>query len=80
MTPAWIDMITNSIADGHWTVEDARINLGRYDRIILLDYGLEPQGDEMIMEFFDLTQVPIEIVPVSLDHFKAVVRSLLADS
>ncbi|MCK4837498.1 MAG: DUF1638 domain-containing protein, partial [Desulfobulbaceae bacterium] len=69
MTPAWIRMINSSIDDGYWTVEDARINLGRYERIILLDSGLEPLDDEMIMEFFELTQVPIEILPVTLDHF-----------
>lgn len=79
MTPAWIDMINNSISDGFWTVEDARINLGHYDRIILLDSGLVVLDDEMIMEFFELTQVPIEIMPVSLDHFKKVVCKLLAD-
>ena len=77
MTPAWIEMINNSIADGHWSVDDARINLGRYDRIIILDFGLEPLEDEMILEFFELTQVPIEILPVSLDHFKQVVDKLL---
>lgn len=79
MTPAWIDMINSSIVDGYWTVEDARINLGRYDRIILLDSGLVVLDDDMIMEFFELTQVPIEIVPVRLDHFAQVVSSLLAD-
>ena len=78
MTPAWIQMIKDSIAAGYWTVEDARINLGRYDRIILLDSGLEPLDDEMIMEFYELSQVPIEILPVTLDHFKKVVRQLLA--
>ena len=77
MTPAWIEMITNSIADGHWSVDDARINLGHYDRIILLDFGLEPLADEMILEFFELTQVPIEILPVTLDHFSQVVDKLL---
>ena len=80
MTPAWIRMINSSIADGYWTLEDARINLGRYERIILLDSGLEPLDDEMLMEFFELTQVPIEILPVTLEHFKKVVRKLLADS
>lgn len=78
MTPAWMEMISNSIADGHWTVDDARINLGHYDRIILLDFGLEPLADEMILEFFELVQVPIEILPVSLDHFRQVVAKLLA--
>ena len=80
MTPAWIEMINNSIADGYWTVEDARINLGRYDRIILLDSGLAPLDDEIILEFFELTRVPIEVHPISLDHFRVVVSKLLAKS
>ena len=79
MTPAWIRMINNSIADGYWTVEDARINLGWYNQILLLDSGVEPLDDEMIMDFFELTQVPIEVLPVSLDHFKKVVQKLLSD-
>jgi hypothetical protein len=79
MTPAWITMINNAIADGHWTVEDARINLGRYERILMLDPGLEPLTDHLLLEFFDLTRVPIEILPVNLDHFKKVVHRLLAD-
>ena len=78
MTPGWIEMFNKSIAEGFWTVEDARINLGWYDKILLLDTGLEPLTDEMILEFFELTQVPIEILPVSLDHFKKVVLQLLA--
>lgn len=78
MTPAWIEMINKSIADHFWTVADARINLGWYDKILLLDSGLEPLDEAMIMAFFELTQVPIEIMPVALDHFQKVVRQLLA--
>ena len=79
MTPGWIEMFNESIAAGFWTVEDARINLGWYDKILLLDTGIKPLDDEMILEFFELTQVPIEILPVSLDHFKKVVHRLLAE-
>jgi len=77
MTPGWIEMFNKSIAEGFWTVEDARINLGWYDKILLLDTGIEPLSEELILDFFELTQVPIEILPVSLDHFKTVVRQLL---
>lgn len=80
MTPGWIEMFNKSIAEGFWTVEDARINLGWYDKILLLDTGIEPLSDEMILEFFELTQVPIEILPVSLEHFKKVVRQLVCSN
>ena len=78
MTPGWIEMITSLVADGRWTVEDARISLGWYDRILLLDTQLAPLEDELIMEFYDLVQVPIEIMPIDLDHFQGVIDHLLS--
>lgn len=77
MTPGWIAMMQNSIKDGHWTVEDARINMGWYDQILLLDTGTTPLTDELVMSFFDLTEVPIDILKVDLGHFRKVVEQLL---
>ena len=77
MTPAWIKMINQSIQDGQWTVTDARLNLGWYRKIIILDTGVDPLSDEQIMEFYDLTQVEIEILPVTLNHFKEMIQNLL---
>ena len=77
MTPAWIRMITQSIQDGNWSITDARINLGWYDKILILDTGVEPLSDEQIMAFYDLIQVEIDILPVNLEHFKTVLQNLL---
>ncbi len=77
MTPAWIRMINQSIQDGHWSVTDARLSLGWYDKILILDTKVEPLNDELIMEFYDLTQVEIDILPVDLEHFKIVLHDLL---
>lgn len=79
MTPAWIRMINQSIRDGQWSVTDARLNLGWYNRIIILDTGVEPLSDEQIMEFYDLTQVEIDILPVDLTHFRALLQKLLKE-
>ncbi|MBU1138454.1 MAG: DUF1638 domain-containing protein [Proteobacteria bacterium] len=77
MTPAWIRMINQSIKEGQWTVSDARLNLGWYNKILILDTGVETLSDEQIMEFYDLTQVEIEILPVDLSHFKNLLQELL---
>ena len=77
MTPAWIKMTNQSIADGQWSVTDARLNLGWYNKILILDTGVEPLDDEQIMEFYDLTQVEIDILPVDLSHFKSLLKELL---
>jgi hypothetical protein len=77
MTPAWIRMINQSIREGNWSETDARLNLGWYNKILILDTGIEPLSDELIMEFYDLTQVEIEIFPIDLEHFKALLQDLL---
>jgi len=77
MTPAWIRMINQSIADGNWSVTDARLNLGWYNTILILDTGVDSLSDEQIMEFYDLTQVEIDILPVTLEHFKTLIQELL---
>lgn len=77
MTPAWIRMINQSIKEGHWSVTDARLNLGWYNKILILDTGVEALSDEQIIDFYDLTQVEVEILPVDLSHFKMLVQELL---
>ncbi len=61
-----------------WDDVDARQSFGLYDTIVLLDFGLTPIDDMALLEFFEFVQVPIEVVPASLDRFREAVRDLLA--
>jgi len=55
---------------GHgWDDFDARSNFGYIDRIILLDSGVFEYTDEEIFDFYEFTQTPIEVEPISLDFF-----------
>lgn len=77
VTPGWIDA-WRGIMDGlGWDEVDVRINLGRYDRILLLDTGTAPVSDEEIIAFYDLTQVPVETEIVDLTYFKNYVNRVL---
>lgn len=60
-----------------WTADDYRMQFGRYDRILVLDPGLNPLTDEEILSCFDLVQVPLEIEPCNLEHFRQAFRDLL---
>ena len=71
ITPGWIRFFPNLMAALAWDEVDVRQNFGRYDRILLMDTGINPLSEEEILEFYDLTQVPIEIQQISLDHFRA---------
>jgi Protein of unknown function (DUF1638) len=77
MTPGWVRAWPSIMKGLGWDEVDVRTNLGRYERILLIDSGLDPLTDEEILAFFDLTQVPIESEPLDLQHFKDVVHSLL---
>jgi hypothetical protein len=62
---------------GHgWDAVDARINFGSFDKIVVLDCGLFEITDEALFDFFEFTQVPVEVMPISLDYFKGVVLDI----
>jgi hypothetical protein len=77
MTPGWIRAWPGIMAALGWDAVDVRINLGRYNRILLLDPGINPLTDEEILAFFDLTQVLIDIETLELQHFRQVLAELL---
>ncbi len=54
-----------------------QVRYGRYNRILVLDPGINPLSDEEILEFFDLTQVPAEIEPLELDHFQRLLTEMI---
>ena len=80
MTPGWVRAWPEIMDSLGWDATDVRINLGRYNRILLLEPGINPLSDEEILAFFDLVQVPIEVEPLDLAHFRATLAELLEDS
>ena len=79
ITPGWITAWSDIMEGLGWDEVDVRINLGRYDRIVLIDTGVAPVSDEAILAFYDLVQVPIEIEPEDLEYFKNLVDQVLND-
>lgn len=77
MTPGWVRAWPEIMKALGWDEVDVRMNLGRYERILLLDCGAHPLSDEEILWFFDLAQIPIEIEPLDLGHFKKMLKQLL---
>jgi len=44
---------------------------------LLIDTGLSQVNDEELLEFFEYTQVPVEIYPADLDHLKKEILNAL---
>ncbi|MDR3325131.1 MAG: DUF1638 domain-containing protein [Spirochaetaceae bacterium] len=62
---------------GHgWDDADARQNFCYFEKIVVLDTGVFEIADEELFEFYEYTQVPVEVEKISLDHFKSVIKSL----
>jgi hypothetical protein len=77
MTPGWVRAWPAMMEALGWNEVDVRINLGRYERILVLDAGIEPLTDEETLVFFDLVQVPVEIKKIDLSVFRNLLARLL---
>lgn len=77
ITPGWVRFFPKIMAMAGWDEVDVRQNWGHYDRILLMDTGINPLSEEEILAFYDLTQVPIEIQPISLDPFRKKLAEVL---
>jgi len=78
ITGGWLENWRSIFIEGlKWDEIDARQNFGYCDRIVLLNTGMWPIDDEMILEFYEYTQVPVEIFPVTLDHMRKLLGQIL---
>lgn len=79
VTPAWIRSIYLSRDEEFpiWDEFELRMNLGRYERLVVLDHGLCPLSDEEVLEAFDLTGKILEPEPASLGHFRDLIMDFL---
>lgn len=77
ITPGWLEAWPGIMEGLGWDETDVRINLGRYDRILLLDPAIVDISDETIVEFYDLVKVPIETMKLELTYFENFVKKAL---
>lgn len=80
MSPGWLSAWRSIFVEGlGWDNVDARLNFGAYEKVVVLDFGLEPIDDLAVLEFFDFAQTEVEIAPASLDYFRARVEETLRE-
>jgi hypothetical protein len=59
-----------------WDDADARVNFGYFEKIVVLDTGVFEVSEEDLFAFFDYVQIPVEVMRISLDHFKSLILDL----
>ncbi|HWR42231.1 DUF1638 domain-containing protein [Sporomusa sp.] len=72
LTPGWL-INWREVFDSGWGLDEValRQSFGSYDKILLFDTGVCEITDEMILEFFEYTRVPIEVEQGGLAVFKS---------
>lgn len=72
LTPGWLNK-WKEFFDKGWGVDEVEIRqtFGYYDRILLIDTGIWEISEEKILEFFDYTNVLIEVEEVGLAVFRS---------
>jgi hypothetical protein len=81
LTSGWLQNWEDIFRRGQgWDEIDGRMNFGFYDKILLLDTDVAEFSDEEILEFFEFTQVPIEIESVDLAVFKENVAKAIEEA
>ncbi len=79
ISPGWLEAWQAINERLGWDEVDVRINMGRYDNILILDPGISPISDEAIIEFYDLVQVPVEMMEITLDNFRTFVAKTIGE-
>ncbi len=78
MTPGWLRHWREILQEAlGWDTIDTGQNFGFYDCVVLLDFGLEPIDDLAVLEFFEFTRTPVEVVPADLGRFRSEITRLL---
>lgn len=77
ITTGWLAQWRNFFEKQGWDTYDARMNMGYYDRILLLDAGLREVTDEEIIEYFEMVQVPIDTYDITMDYFESRLLELI---
>lgn len=70
LTPGWIRAWPAIMESMGWDEVDCRINLGRYDKTVVFDAGIQPLTDEEILWFFDVSGLYVEIRHLDLSFFQ----------
>jgi hypothetical protein len=74
LSPGWLDAWKDIFARLNWGQEEARMAMGSFKGCVYLDTLNDASSRENdLLEFFDFTNLPFEIMPVDLGHFKSLI-------
>jgi len=74
LSPGWLDAWKDIFKSLNWGQEEARMSMGSFKGCIYLDTLKDAAVRENdLLEFFDFTNLPFEVMPVDLGYFKSLI-------
>ena len=74
LSPGWLDAWRDIFYRLNWGQEETRVQLGAFKGAVFMDTLDDAEEHENeLMEFFDYTNLPFEIIPMKLDYFKSLI-------
>jgi len=74
LSPGWLNAWKEIFRRLNWDQEAARMQMGSFRGSVYLDTLKDAQArEEELLEFFDFTNLPFEIMPVDLGYFKSLI-------
>lgn len=74
LSPGWLDAWKDIFRCMNWGVEEARMGMGSFRGSVYLDTLKDASSREKdLLEFFDFTNLPFQIMPVDLGHFRSII-------
>jgi len=74
LSPGWLDAWKEIFRRMNWGLEEARLAMGSFKGSVYIDTLKDAQERERdLLEFFDFTNLPYQVMPVDLCHFKSLI-------
>jgi len=74
LSPGWLDAWKDIFRRLNWGPEEARMQMGSFRGSVYLDTMQDAATrEEELLELFDFTNLPFQIMPVDLNHFKSLI-------
>lgn len=74
LSPGWLDAWHDIFARLNWGQAEARLQMGSFRGAVYIDTLSDAhQREAELLEFFDFTNLPFEVMSVDLSHFKSLI-------
>ncbi len=74
LSPGWLDAWQDIFHRLNWGPMEARLQMGSFKGVVYLDTMKDAgEREQELLEFFDFTNLPFEVMPVDLDYFQSLI-------